>query len=95
MGSKSSTADTAEAIALRKRQREQLANLDEETNLKAKRLFSASQGLRLFRGSADTRLMAGDSAQAADTRVRSDAPGLTAKSKRRAGTHRYLAVTPG
>lgn len=81
MGSKGSTADTPEAVALRKRQREQLADLDEETNIKTKRILSASQGLRLFRGSADTRLMAGDSAQAPDARVRSDAPGLTASSK--------------
>lgn len=49
------------AIALRKRQAEQLLQLDEESNTKIKRLFAASSGLRVARGSADSRLPARNS----------------------------------
>lgn len=55
------------SIALRKRQTEQLLELDEEQNIRVRRMYNASTGMRSFRGSADTRLPQGDSAASPGT----------------------------
>jgi hypothetical protein len=55
------------SIALRKRQTEQLLELDEEQNVRVRRMYNASTGMRSFRGSSDTRLPSGDSTASPDT----------------------------
>ena len=80
---KTPTEDPA-SIALRKRQAEQLLQLDEDANTRIKRMFTASQGLRIGRGLADSRLPAGDSTRGAgpaDYGVKmSKKPGYTTRS---------------
>lgn len=49
------------AKALRKRQIGQMLELDEDANTRIKRMYTASQGLRIARGSADSRMPRGDS----------------------------------
>lgn len=49
------------SIALRRRQFEQLAELDEEQNTKFKRLLNSAAGVRAFRGSAASRRDPSDS----------------------------------
>ena len=67
MGSKPKTPrEDPASIALRKRQAEQLLQLDEDANTRIKRMFSASQGLRVGRGLSGNRLPAGDSAMGAE-----------------------------
>jgi hypothetical protein len=62
MGSSPDTPkEDPSAKALRKRQVAQLMDLDEDANIRVKRLSSAAQGLRIARGSADSRLPRGDS----------------------------------
>lgn len=47
--------ETPEAIALRKSQVAQLADVDQQDNYKRKRILSASRGTRAFTGSAISR----------------------------------------
>lgn len=61
-GSAKSPKEDPASVALRKRQTEQLLQLDEEQNIRVRRMYNASTGMRSFRGSADTRLPRGDSA---------------------------------
>ena len=62
MGSKGSTPqEDPAAKALRKRQVSQLLELDDEANTRIKRVLSSAQGLRIARGSADSRIPRGDS----------------------------------
>ena len=64
-GSAKTPSEDPSSIALRKRQAEQLLQLDEDANTRIKRMYSASQGLRIARGSADSRIPAGNSTQGA------------------------------
>ena len=67
MGSKPKTPkEDPASIALRKRQAEQLLDLDEDANTRIKRMFAASQGLRVGRGLSSSRLPASDSAMGAE-----------------------------
>jgi hypothetical protein len=62
MGSSPDTPkEDPSAKALRKRQVAQLMDLDEDANIRIKRMYTAAQGLRIARGSADSRLPRGDS----------------------------------
>lgn len=54
------------SIASRKRQTEQLLDLDDEQNVRVRRMYNASTGMRSFRGASDTRLPSGDSAASPD-----------------------------
>jgi hypothetical protein len=68
MGSKPKTPkEDPASIALRKRQTEQLLELDEEQNVRVRRMYNASTGMRSFRGASDTRLPSGDSAASPGT----------------------------
>jgi hypothetical protein len=73
------------SIALRKRQTEQLLELDDEQNVRVRRMYNASTGMRSFRGSSDTRLPRGDSSASPGTGnyglAQSNARALTTKSK--------------
>jgi hypothetical protein len=85
MGSKPKTPkEDPASIALRKRQTEQLLELDDEQNVRVRRMYNASTGMRSFRGSSDTRLPQGDSAASPGTGnyglVQSNARGLRKKS---------------
>jgi len=89
MGSKpKAPKEDPASIALRKRQTEQLLQLDEEQNVRVRRMYNASTGMRSFRGSADTRLPRGDSSMSPGTGnyglVQSNARGLQGGSKRAA-----------
>ena len=44
------------STALRRRQAEQLLELDDQTNTRVKRMYSAAAGLQIARGTADSRL---------------------------------------
>lgn len=88
MGSKPKTPkEDPAAKALRKRQAEQLLQLDEEANTRIKRMYSAASGLRIARGTADSRLPAADTAGTPATAnyglVASGAPGLTKQGPRK------------
>lgn len=80
------------SVALRKRQTEQLLQLDEEQNVRVRRMYNASTGMRSFRGSSDTRLPQGDSAASPGTGnyglVQSAERSLSASNPRRRGGSR-------
>lgn len=62
MGSKPKPAkEDPAAVRLRRQQLTDLAKLDEEENTRIKRLIRVSTGMRLFNGSPDMRLPAGNS----------------------------------
>lgn len=68
MGSKpKAPKEDPASIALRKRQTEQLLELDDEQNVRVRRMYNASTGMRAFRGSSDTRLPRGDSSASPGT----------------------------
>jgi hypothetical protein len=81
------------SIALRKRQTEQLLELDEEQNVRVRRMYNASTGMRSFRGSSDTRLPQGDSAASPGTGnyglEQSTARSLSASNPRRLAGSRF------
>lgn len=52
--------ESPESILLRERQISDLAKLDEQENIKIKRMFNASRGSRMFRGSSRSRAAAGN-----------------------------------
>jgi hypothetical protein len=54
--------ESPEAAVLRARQITDLAKLDEQENIKIKRMLNASRGARVFAGSPSSRAAAGDSA---------------------------------
>ena len=89
MGSKPKTPkEDPSSIALRKRQAEQLLQLDEDTNTRIKRMYTAASGLRIARGTADSRMPAANSAMGPGTgavAVTSDAPGLQPRPRRTRG----------
>jgi hypothetical protein len=85
MGGKSKTPkEDPASIALRKRQTEQLLELDDEQNVRVRRMYNASTGMRSFRGSSDSRIPRGDSAASPGAGnyglVQSSAKGLRQKS---------------
>lgn len=87
MGSKpKAPKEDPASIALRKRQTEQLLQLDEEQNIRVRRMYNASTGMRSFRGSADTRIPGGDSSMSPGTGnyglVQSTAKGVSVSTSR-------------
>lgn len=61
-GGGGSSKPTPAQVALENQQMQQSAQLDQQENVRRKRLLSAAQGLRVFRGSALSRAPAGNSA---------------------------------
>lgn len=55
---------TPEQLALEQQQRVDQATLDKQENERRKRLFAATQGLRMFRGSAASRTLPSNTATA-------------------------------
>lgn len=81
MGSSPDTPkEDPETKLLRRRQAQQLAQLDEEQNTRLKRMFSAANGLRVFRGAPAGRLPGMNSTRGAEPSnyglVQSDARGM-------------------
>lgn len=78
-GSASTPKEDPATRALRKRQQEELIQLDDEQNTRIKRLMIASRGTRVYRGSAESRMLAGNSTASATSPtyglVQSDARG--------------------
>lgn len=108
MGSGPSTPrEDPTSRALRRRQFEQLAELDEEQNTKFKRLLNSAAGVRAFQGSAASRRDPSDSAAGPAPPnyglVQSNARGLPAgnerlnRIRRAFGGNRtpFLRSTPG
>lgn len=60
MGSPSSPSEDPAAARMRKRQEADLVRLDEEENLRVRRIMRAGRGMRAFKGSPDMRLRRGD-----------------------------------
>lgn len=60
MGSRSSPEEDPAARRIRKRQEAELVRLDEEENLRVRRIMRAGRGMRAFKGSPDMRLRRGN-----------------------------------
>jgi hypothetical protein len=62
MGGSSSPSEDPSVARMRKRQEQDLLQLDEDTNARVKRLMMASTGMRAFSGSPALRVPRGNSA---------------------------------
>lgn len=58
--SRSSPEEDPAAARIRKRQEAELVRLDEEENLRVRRIMRAGRGMRAFKGSPDMRLRRGN-----------------------------------